>query len=95
MLDVKETDEATLNRAYFLALRTCAARSIPDACARFGVDVDFATQVAQMTMQDIDKLSLSNLVIYKPTIEPSQFLRIAGIEDSNNRHIVTRLSVKH
>lgn len=91
----KETDEAALNRAYFLTLRTVAVKSIPEACTKFGVDIQFAKQVGNMTMNEIERLALSDIVVFKPAIEPQQFLRIAGIDNHTHRHIVARLSINH
>ncbi|GEM_PF-4849700 len=86
-----ETDEAALNRSYFLALRTVAARDTAEACAKYGVDVQFSEQVAKLTMADIEWLALSGIVVFKPIIDPQQFLRIAAIEDPAHRHILARL----
>lgn len=91
---VSETDEASLNRRYFVALKAAAARSIPEACAKFGVDVDFAKQVADMTLEQIDRLAISDLMLFKPAIPPGQFIKLTQIKDTQSRGIMARLSVK-
>lgn len=91
MAQINETDAQKLNRTYFTALRAAAARSIPEACAKFSIPPQVAERVSCMTMDEIDRLSLSNMVMFKPVIEPNQFMKIVGVEDAKMRAILSRL----
>lgn len=88
------TDEALLNHTYFVALRSAALASIPEACAKYGVDSEFAVRVSQMSLVDIEKLALQDLLVFKPSIPTGQFLRMVGLPSENTRHILARLSIK-
>lgn len=88
------SDETYLNRAYLFALKSAAAKSIPDACAKFGVDANFAAQFADLSIQDIEKFCTDGIVLFKPAINPGQFLKIFRIQDANTRTIMARLSIK-
>lgn len=86
-----ESELAYLNRAYFISLRTAAMASIPDACASFGVDAKFVSYVRNMSLEDIDKVALDKLMVFKPAIPTDQFIRMSQLRDSESRHILTRL----
>ena len=91
MQQIIETDEQKLNRTYFTALRAAAARSVPEACAKFSITPQLAERVSCMTMDEIDRLSLSDMVMFKPVMEPNQFMKIAGVEDAKMRAVLSRL----
>lgn len=88
-----ETDESHVNKEYFVALRNVAARSIPEACAKFGVDIKFAEMAASLSMPEIERMSLTDLVVFKPVIDSSNLLKLREIDDPKQRHIYTRLSM--
>lgn len=67
------SDIALLNRTYFQCLRVAAVRSVPEACASFGVHREIAEAVAAMTMEDIERLSLPSLVLFDLKLAPAQF----------------------
>ncbi|MDP2195394.1 MAG: hypothetical protein Q8J72_05345 [Rhodocyclaceae bacterium] len=87
------TDEASLNQAFFRALQVAALRSLPDACARFGVNADFARAVADLSIEDMERLCSAGVVLWRPVMPPDQLLRLAKIEDPRARAIVARLSI--
>lgn len=91
---VPASDESYLNRTFLFSLKSTATRSIPDACARFGVDANFAAQIADLSMEEIEKFSMEGVVIFKPAIDPNQFMKIFRIEDASTRTIMARLSIK-
>lgn len=94
-IESKEKSFGYLVRIYFTALHAAARQSIPNACAQFGVDVDFAKQVAGMSILEIEDLANHDAVCFKPTIDASQFIKLRGIPNSTERAIVARLVTKH
>lgn len=93
-MDVCETDQACLNRMYFMSLRNAALVSLPHACAAYGVDAEFAASVRDMSLQQIEDLALSRIMIFKPAIPTNQFIRMIGLPDAKSRHVLARMSVK-
>ena len=93
-MDGRDTDQACLNRMYFMSLRSAALISVPNACAAYGVDAEFAASVRDMSLQQIEDLALSRMMIFKPAIPTNQFIRMIGLPDAKSRHVVARMSVK-
>lgn len=87
-----QNDQTYLNRTYFLALKAAAAASPAQACARFGVDVETAESVAKMTLEQIDNISKSEQVLFKPVLAPGVFMRIVGVKSPQDRQILLGLA---
>ncbi len=85
-------DNAYLNRTYFMALRATATTSLPDACARYGVDVEFATAVASMSLSEIERMADVNIQLFRPALPMWRILDLARIESSKTRQILVRLT---
>lgn len=90
---MNDNDNAYLNRTYFMALRAAATTSLPDACARYGVDVEFATAVASMSLKEIERMADVNLLLFRPAIPMWRILDLARIESLNKRQILVRLTL--
>lgn len=84
------SDLTRLNCDYFHALRTAATRSIPDACAQFGVHIDVARLVLSMSLDEIDRLAVSGLVLFKLELGAEHLKRFLLLQE-HRRHIVARL----
>lgn len=87
-------DQAYLNRNYFLALKAAAAASPAEACLKFGVTMEMAQKVAEMSLSEIDALSQCDRVLFKPVLEPGAFMTIAGVQSPGAREILMGLA-KH
>lgn len=82
-----------LIQTYLHALRAAASRSIPDACTRFGADRKFASQLVELSIQDVEKLCMAGVVQFRPAMPPDRILRILRIPDPAARGIMARLLI--
>lgn len=85
------SDVAFLNRTYLAALRTASARSHAEACAAFGVDVEFAKTIGEMSQEEVERIALSRLPLFKPVFSHTQLLKLARVPDSQKREIFAQL----
>ena len=85
-------DNSYLNRTYFMTLRAAATSSLPAACAQFGVDVEFASAVASMSLAEIEKMADVDLMLFRPAMPTWRILDLAGIESSRTRQILVRMT---
>ena len=87
------TPETKLVHIYLHSLRAAASRSIPDACARFGVDRKFAEQIADLSIQDMEKLCMAGVVRFRPAMPCDRIMRILKVADPITQAIMARLSI--
>lgn len=71
------TDEQTLAWLYWNSLRTAAQANLPRACARFGVQMPLAEQVASLTYAEMTQLAREvDVVILTPCVTSKQLSTI-------------------
>jgi imidazoleglycerol phosphate synthase glutamine amidotransferase subunit HisH len=87
------TLESKLVQLYLRSLQAAALRSIPDACARYGVDANFAAQIADLSIQDMEKLCMPGVVQFRPAMPGARMLQLMQIADTYKRNIVARLLI--
>lgn len=85
------TLESKLVQLYLRSLQAAALRSIPDACARYGVDANFAAQIADLSIQDIEKLCMAGVVRFRPAMPGDRIMRILKVADPAAQSIMARL----
>lgn len=86
------SDIALLNRTYFQCLRVTAVQSVPEACATFGVHKEIAEAVAAMTMEDIERLCLPDLVLFDLKLAPGQFKALLRAPGHAQRQVMAMLA---
>lgn len=86
------SDIALLNRTYFQCLRVAAVRSVPEACAQYGVHREIAEAVAAMTMEDIERLCLRGLVLFDLKLAPGQFKALLKAPGHAQRQVMAMLA---
>lgn len=87
------TPESKLVHLYLRSLQVAALRSIPDACARYGVDAKFAAQIADLSIPDLDKLCTPGVVQFRPVMPCDRLLKVLQVADPVARNIMARLAI--
>lgn len=87
------SDIRHVNLAYLHALRTAAARDIPQACAQFRVDAEVAELLSVMTIDELERLSLSNLILFRLDLGAPQLKSFLDVDEAR-RHTLARLAAE-
>lgn len=81
-----------LNHQYLLAMKEHALRDIADASQRFGVTVEFAKAVADMTQQELKTAAQTGNLLFRSCLTPSDLGNLVRADDTL-RNVLSVLAV--
>lgn len=87
------SQEYKLVQLYLRSLQVAALRSIPDACAHYGVDASFAAQIGDLSIPDLEKLCTPGVVLFRPVMPCDRLLKVLQVADQRKREILARLAI--
>ncbi|NMG28377.1 flagellar transcriptional regulator FlhD [Aromatoleum evansii] len=71
-----------LNHQYLLAMKEHALRDIADASQRFGVTVEFAQTVTDMTQQELKTAAQTGNLIFRSCLTPNDLGNLIRADDT-------------
>lgn len=86
------TDIHALNRAYLVILRDAVKSDLPQACALFGIDREFADRISALSLADISLVSESNQMLFRTTLTPDTLGSMTQLGDVTQRSVLAALT---
>lgn len=71
-----------LNHMYLLAVKEHALRNMADAATRYGVSVEFATAVMEMTQEELRAVSQSSNMLFRCPLTATDLKRLIRADDA-------------